>query len=380
MGSLFIWDHNRDDFNEKNVSLFQAFPCIFVLMSDRSECAYDDVFRKIEERWELDATTVWIDFERALRSTVCNIYHDLTTKCHWYQFCEAVRMKVKTIEGFYERTYVDDEVKLLFHKFLCLSIAPTDRAKNVFDYLKEKAISFEIFQPIMVYLEKVFITREGINNLCSDWNVYGKQCSSNYNETLKKKFCNPDSKCSFLSFIVLLQKEAKKATDEYNDLVASGEEKKFTKTRRVALFEKIRHSLVNGSIDIQMFLKNLTFVDNNGCVDNMNYYTVGDENEIDSENDEDRNGMIQLNAPIEAPIQAPVQQIPDTPRSTCVICLTGPKDTMLTPCNHLMFCDQCIVTLSEPRRDEYGVPIIPKCPICRTVYDGVIHPFQWYLI
>lgn len=349
------------------------------MLSDRGENAYDDVFRKIEERWELEATTVWIDFERALRSAVCNIYREVKTKCHWYQFHEAVRMKAKTIQGFYDRTYVDEEVKLLFHKFLCMSIAPTDKVKSVFEYLKEKALSFDIFQPIVDYVEKVFMQREGVDNSCVDWDVHGKQCSSNPNNTLKKKFCNPDSKCSFLKFIVLLRDEAKNTTSEYDELMTTDEEKKFVKTRRVALFEKVRHSLSNGSIDIQMFLKQLTFIDNSGLVDNMNHYEVGDENEIDSQNDGDRNGMIERNAPIPAPVQ--VQQaadpIPHSSDSKCVICLVGPKDTMLVPCNHLKFCGPCVEKLSEPRRDDYGLEIIPKCPVCRTVYEGVVVPFIW---
>lgn len=326
----------------------------------------------------MNATEAWIDFERALRSTICNVYPGISTKCHWYQYCEAVRLKVKTIDGFYERTYIDQEVKLLFHQFLCLSLAPVDKAERVFQYLKDKSHSYEIFVPVVAYIEKVFMKREGIENLCCDWNKHAKQCSSNYNDYLKKKFCNPDSKCSFLNFIKLLKTEAKETTSEYEALISNDEEKKYVQTRRAALFQKERQLLINGSIDIQMFLKRLTFLDNNGCIDNLNCYTVGDELEIDSQNDEDRNGMTAINAPGQLPIQEDVEQLPDTSQSTCVICLIGPKNTMLTPCNHLKFCDQCIVILSAPQYNENGVRIPPKCPVCRSEYDGVVHPFLWY--
>lgn len=289
-------------------------------------------------------------------------------------------MKAKKIQRFYERTYDDDEVKLLFHKFLCLSVVPVDKARSAFEYLKEKAISFEIFNDLVIYVENVFMKREGVNNLCLDWSVHGKQCSTNYNDALKKRFCNPESKCSFLSFLKLLNEETKKANNDYGEVLLTGEEMKFAKTRQVTLLEKEHNSLLNGSIDVQMFLKRLTYIDNSGCVDNMNNYIVGDENEVDPQNDEDRNGLMQANSFVQ-PVVQPVQ-VQDTSNadSTCVICLVCPKNTMLVPCNHLKFCDRCIDTLSEPRIDELGDEIIPSCPICRVIYADVVHPYLWYFV
>lgn len=112
----------------------------------------------------------------------------------------------------------------------------------------------------------------------------------------------------------------------------------------------------------------------------MNNYEIGDENEIDLLNDEDRNGMIAANA-IQLP---PVQQQPEEVQvanldMTCVICLVRPKSTMLLPCQHLKFCGECIDTLSEPQVDEYGFDILPKCPVCRIVYTEVVHPYLWFV-
>lgn len=273
------------------MSYLQAFPCIFALMSDRSESVYDDVFQYIEEKWHIQPTKMLIDFERALRSAVCKLYPEISTKCHYYQYVMAVRLKAKKIEGFYERSYVDEDVCLLFHKFLCLSAVPVEKARSAFEYLKEKALSIDIFNDLVRFMEKVFIRREGVENFCLDWSVHGKQCSTNYNDDLKKRFCNPESKCSFLSFIKLLCYENIKASTDFNSILSTSEEKKFSKTRRVTLFEKEHNSLMNGSIDIQMFFKRLTYVDNSGHVQYMNNYTIGDENEIDLLNEEDRNGM-----------------------------------------------------------------------------------------
>lgn len=344
-------------------------------MSNRSEPAYNDVFQKIEEKWNLQPTKVWIDFERALRSAVCHLYPEISTKCHWYQYVMAVRLKAKKIEGFYERSYVDEDVSLLFHKFLCLSAVPVEKARNAFEYLKERALSIAIFNELVRFIDKVFIRREGVVNFCFDWSAHGKQCSTNYNDDLKKRFCNPESKCSFLSFIRLLCDESKRITTDYENLLSSDEEKKFSKTRRVTLFEKEHHLLVNGSIDIQMFLKRLTYVDNSGHIEYMNNYTIGDENEIDLLNDEERNGMTAANTVEQQPVQQHEEVHDTNPEMNCVICLIRPKNTMLLPCRHLKFCEQCIDTLSEPRVDDDGIDIIPKCPVCRTVYTDVVHPF-----
>ncbi len=170
--------------------------------------------------------------------------------------------------------------------------------------------------------------------------------------------------------------EAKKITTDYNRL-STEEVKKFSKARRVTLFEKEHNSLLNGAIDIQMFFKRLTYIDNNGHVAHMNNYTIGDEFEIDLLNDEDRNGMIAVNAVEQQPV-LPQEEVQDTSNETnCVVCLIRPKNTMLLPCAHLKFCRQCIEILSV-QEDEYGEPMTPKCPVCRAVYTDVVEPFLWY--
>lgn len=329
---------------------------------------------------------MWIDFERALRSAVCNFYPDVETKCHWYHYVMAVRLKAKKIDGFYERSYVDDDVNLLFHKFLCLSAVPVEKVRNAFEYLKEKAISIDIFEDLVRYIDKVFIRREGVNNLCLDWNVHAQQCSTNYNDDLKKKFCNPESNCSFLNFVKLVCLEIKAKTTSYEKLISSNEDMKFSKTRRVVLFEKQHKLLSSGSIDIQMFFKRLTYIDNNGHIQFLNNYTIGDEDEIDFLNDEDRNGMIAANS-VEPPPQSQSSHESEEGRSqdinpdmACVICLIRPKNTMLFPCRHLKFCKQCIDTVSIPQVDEYGDAIVPKCPVCRVVYTDVVQPYLWFVL
>lgn len=79
----------------------------------------------------------------------------------------GVRLKAKKIEGFYERSYQDEDVSLLFHKFLCLSAVPVEKARNDFEYLKEKALSTEVFNELVRYIDKVFIRKKVLGTRAS---------------------------------------------------------------------------------------------------------------------------------------------------------------------------------------------------------------------
>lgn len=348
----------------------QPFPCILALLSNRNKAAFDDIIHKLENKWNLQATVVWIDFERNLRSTVYDTYPGVTMKCFWYNYCIAVQQKAKTFHGLFERTYNDTDAETLFHQFMCMPFVPPDKAKQAFDYLKDKAHSFAVFRDFVLYFEKVWMGREGPSNFCIDWEEFPEPSSANFNLNLKKKFINPDSKCSFYNFIKLIHQECKSFTALYDDI--SEGPPVIHQSRRSQLIKKEHESLLNGSIDLQQFFKRLTFKDNTGCIDNLNNYDIGDEHEIPSDNDEFYDGRT-VNVPI-------LEVQPQESTETCSICLMSPKNTILHPCNHLKFCKECIDILLSPQVDEYGVDIIPKCPICRAIITGHTLAFLWYTV
>lgn len=112
----------------------------------------------------------------------------------------------------------------------------------------------------------------------------------------------------------------------------------------------------------------------------MNNYTIGDENEIDLLNEEDRNGIIATNSVEQQEVQQP-EEVQDTnPDLACVICLVRPKNTIVLPCRHLKFCKECVDILSEPRYDDYGDVLNPTCPVCRVVFTEAIQPYTWFVI
>lgn len=344
-------------------------------MTQRNKEAFDIVFRQIEEKLNLQITKAWVDFEKSLRSSLYQTYPNLAMKCYWYQYCLAIRRKAKTIIGFYERTFEDNHMKDLFHQFLCLPFLTKDKVSAAFDYLKNKAAAFEIFSEFLIYFDKVWMKREGTDKFCLDMVEFAKPQSINFNNELKRKFSNSDSQCSLLHLIKIIQRESAEIVANYTK--PETDDTNCQSNRQSKLIKKQHELFVAGLIDIPQFLQRLTFVDNSGCIDNLNNYNLKDEYEVDANDDTDYDD-IEINAhqdiinPPEPPEHPNVQST-----ECCSVCLIGPKRVMLQPCNHLKFCQQCVERLLEPQVDEYGVEIPPTCPICRKIVEGYVVAFLW---
>lgn len=100
------------------VFLFQAFPCLCVMTTERANHIYEHIFRVIENDFKLKITKAWIDYEVALRDAISKIYPHIVLRGFWYQFCLAIRRKCKQIPDFYETIWSND-ASSLFHQFLC---------------------------------------------------------------------------------------------------------------------------------------------------------------------------------------------------------------------------------------------------------------------
>lgn len=68
------------------------------------------------------------------------------------------------------------------------------------------------------YFEKVWIGREGPENISIDWSLFGKPFTANYNSEIKTKFKQPEAKCSFYYFIELLRSEEETHAKLYFEL------------------------------------------------------------------------------------------------------------------------------------------------------------------
>ena len=62
-------------------------------------------------------------------------------------------------------------------------------------------------------------------------------------------------------------------------------------------------------------------------------------------------------------IKEVIKEVPVDRDNECVICFDGIKDTLITPCNHLVTCFDCCNKLEQ-------------CPICRGPIDNRIKVFM----
>lgn len=118
--------------------------------------------------------------------------------------------------------------------------------------------------------------------------------------------------------------------------------------------------------DIPGCLRKLTFTDNNGTVRGWDNYTFAEEDEFSVDNDNAYDHQDQLAQQVDAEHVEPVDAVVN-PSNRCIVCLENVRVIMLEPCNHFMYCRDCVDTLMTPRIDSQGRVVVPACPYCRTV-------------
>ncbi|KAI9003670.1 hypothetical protein BC832DRAFT_86845 [Gaertneriomyces semiglobifer] len=60
---------------------------------------------------------------------------------------------------------------------------------------------------------------------------------------------------------------------------------------------------------------------------------------------------------------------------TCLICHTHLVQSVLVPCGHIAFCEECIRKSCEGQRaDQYEgrLPVVSRCPLCRVPVESVV--------
>lgn len=334
--------------------LFQAFPCLYVMATERSQKIYGHIFQSLEDDFKLNTSEAWIDYELALRDAIMICYPRVILKAFWYQFCLAVRRKCKTVPYLYESVW-SKSLSSLFHQFLCLPLLQANEIFEGINILKRKEDA-DVMNPVAKILDS-FIRREGVENICVNWENFGKQCSENHNENLKKKFLNSDSSTSFYYLMKLMMDEQIKIERAY----VSDERKEIISPLNMTI-KNAKEDLLKGKIDVTTFLDRLTFSDNSYHVKDLDVYEIGDEGECFNDEQEEAIASQRVNG-------ASQQTRND---DNCAVCLTAKRDTIVEPCNHLRFCYGCIEKLHEStrRRTRRRNDVKPSCPICRKPIDS----------
>lgn len=349
--------------------MFQAFPCLYVLVTERAFQVYDDILQIIQKDFKLNVSAAYIDYDLSLRDVMVKCYPRVTLKAFWYQFCLAIRRKCQLVPHLYESIW-NDHSSELFHQFLCLPLLEENEILEGVNILKQKVAMNAVIKII-----ESFIRREGLKNICVDWETFGKQCSTNHNETLKLKFINPNANTSLHYLIGLMMEEQIKIEKAYVcDLLQD------KCSYQNAAIKKTKEDLRKGKIDVSMFFVRLTFCDNSYHLKDMDAYKIGDEHEYINDD-----GAYQYFRPNEAPeiqrrtnprvqqrqVQHVASPVVENNDDNCVVCLAVKKNTIVEPCNHLKFCFECIKMLHEGGRGRgrrrNGQP---KCSVCRLSIDN----------
>lgn len=347
--------------------MFQAFPCLCVMTTKRANHIYEHIFRVIENDFKLNITKAWIDYEVALRDAISKIYPHIVLKGFWYQFCLAIRRKCKHIPDFYETIWSND-ASSLFHQFLCLPLFKENEIFEGYSILKRKSQHLDSIKTLLGVID-LFIRREGIENISIEWEMFGKQCSNNYNELLQQKLMASDSKFSLYNLLGLMVNEQIKIERTYASDILQQKYSPLTMA-----IKNIKEDLCKGKMDFSMFLNQLTFADNSYHVRNLDFYDIGDEHEYINDDADyyrsERNQLVSNRVPRQQR-QIEVQQVETVRDDNCIVCLAVKRDTIVEPCNHLKFCFECIKTLhGRTTNTRSRNRQKPKCPLCRVTIES----------
>lgn len=371
---------------------FQIFPVFYVLMTHKSQAAYEHLFKYISDNWNLHPTKFMCDFERGLRNAIRKTYPGIPVKGCWFHYCQAIRKRAAKIPGFFQEIWASEAKKQFFHKLLSLALLKEGHILNAFRILKTENLNFENpLQQFLIYFERQWMRREGPSNISVYFELNRtNNLSESYNSYLKT-IIRPHG--SFFDFITVLLKEEKRIARDFRvqsrggDRVFVARRKKYA--TRDAHIKAVQQRFEEELIDVAMFLNQITFSDNTGAIREMDTYDDGDENDTDEDDDvvdDDTDQEPEEGA--EGAVGGLAAGVLDTSRyesvivslqtqvdrlraaSLCIVCLSNERNTMILLCGHVRTCQECTDVLRTVRYDDEGIRIPPTCPLCRGAIVG----------
>lgn len=145
----------------------QVVPCIYVLMSRKSEAAYTAVFKYITENvMSLACHMFMTDFEIALRNALQSVASDALARCCWFHFTQACKRCARQLEELIP-LIKEGKGKNIYHRLLCLPLLPADKIDAAFTELKQKALDLHStgFIRFLNYYENQWLKR--VSFLCN---------------------------------------------------------------------------------------------------------------------------------------------------------------------------------------------------------------------
>ena len=160
----------------------RSAPCGYVLLPNKKETTYIDLFKCLDTMLGTKPTEVLCDFEKALMNAIKTCFPDAkVSNCNWH-FCENIYRKVKNL-GYQTEYNTNPEFSHAVNKLKALAFLPCDCVVRGYELLEDE-IGHIIPKELFDYFEENYIGElkgRGKNQrrllplfLIEHWNVYDR--------------------------------------------------------------------------------------------------------------------------------------------------------------------------------------------------------------
>ena len=156
-------------------------PCIYVLLTNKSEKTYKVVFDKlISIEPSLDPISVLIDFEIATKNAITSAFPNSSIAGCFFHLGKSVWKKVNNV-GLREKYVSEENVRTLIKMMTCIAFLPTYDVIRGFEAIRDLENYDECLDIVFDYFEDNYLGRPMTNNRrrrpkfpLSWWNVYNR--------------------------------------------------------------------------------------------------------------------------------------------------------------------------------------------------------------
>lgn len=156
-------------FNQLLVIHVQKFetvhPFVYVLMSNRTQVAYEHVFNYIHKHiFKLHCSSFTSDYEVAMKNALRSVFPESHLVSCWFHFVQAIRKKASKIPELLKLISTVPEAAHIYYKFQSLALLRWDLIDAAFNKLANEALLFnkQAFEPFVDYFKRQWIVKVGL--------------------------------------------------------------------------------------------------------------------------------------------------------------------------------------------------------------------------
>lgn len=139
-------------------------PLVFILMTKKSEKAYQKVFEYVnKELFDMKCASFMTDFEKAMRSALHSVVPGVPCYGCWFHYSQALRRRVGT-DGLTKFLKTNKEALVIYKKLRFLALLPAAKISEGFNILKQEALDLhhDQFNSFVKYVFDQWITKVSV--------------------------------------------------------------------------------------------------------------------------------------------------------------------------------------------------------------------------